>query len=218
MKTCRAPITKPWHRQSRKLSVPYSRRVRSHGKKPTFCCRLSKVKGDKFSHAHTLHVFCIITLNPGCARALMQKHGERYIWVNPPAIPLSTEEMDSVFALPYQRIPHPSYGDARIPAADMIRFSINIMRGCFGGCSFCSITEHEGRIIQSRSEDSIVNEIEAVATRFPALPGTSLTSAALPPTCICCAASHRARSRPVVACRACIRTSAHIWIPTTNRR
>ena len=56
----------------------------------------------------------------------MQKHGERYIWINPPAIPLSTEEMDSVFALPYKRVPHPSYGDARIPAYEMIRFSINI--------------------------------------------------------------------------------------------
>jgi len=65
-----------------------------------------------------------------------QKHGERFIWINPPAIPLSTEEMDSVFALPYKRVPHPAYGNARIPAYEMIRFSINIMRGCFGGCSF----------------------------------------------------------------------------------
>lgn len=92
----------------------------------------------------------------------MQKHGDRYVWINPPAIPLSTEEMDSVFALPYKRVPHPAYGNARIPAYEMIRFSVNIMRGCFGGCSFCSITEHEGRIIQSRSEDSIINEIEAI--------------------------------------------------------
>lgn len=90
------------------------------------------------------------------------KHGDRYVWINPPAIPLSTEEMDSVFALPYKRVPHPAYGNARIPAYEMIRFSVNIMRGCFGGCSFCSITEHEGRIIQSRSEDSIINEIEAI--------------------------------------------------------
>ena len=101
----------------------------------------------------------------------MQKHGERYIWINPPAIPLSTEEMDSVFALPYKRVPHPSYGDARIPAYEMIRFSINIMRGCFGGCSFCSITEHEGRIIQSRSEDSIINEIEAIRDTVPGFTG-----------------------------------------------
>ncbi len=97
----------------------------------------------------------------------MQKHGDRYVWINPPAIPLSTEEMDSVFALPYKRVPHPAYGNARIPAYEMIRFSVNIMRGCFGGCSFCSITEHEGRIIQSRSEDSIINEIEAIRDTVP---------------------------------------------------
>ncbi|HDP7571992.1 TPA: radical SAM protein, partial [Escherichia coli] len=88
-----------------------------------------------------------------------------------PAIPLSTEEMDSVFALPYKRVPHPAYGNARIPAYEMIRFSVNIMRGCFGGCSFCSITEHEGRIIQSRSEDSIINEIEAIRDTVPGFTG-----------------------------------------------
>lgn len=101
----------------------------------------------------------------------MQKHGDRYVWINPPAIPLSTEEMDSVFALPYKRVPHPAYGNARIPAYEMIRFSVNIMRGCFGGCSFCSITEHEGRIIQSRSEDSIINEIEAIRDTVPGFTG-----------------------------------------------
>ncbi|MGB9096147.1 YgiQ family radical SAM protein [Erwinia sp.] len=120
-----------------------------------------KVKNDKVLYAHASRILHHET-NPGCARALMQKHGDRYIWLNPPAIPLTTPEMDSVFALPYQRAPHPSYGDRKIPAWDMIRFSVNIMRGCFGGCSFCSITEHEGRIIQSRSEDSIVAEIEAI--------------------------------------------------------
>ena len=117
-------------------------------------------------YAHTSRILHHET-NPGCARALMQKHGDRYIWINPPAIPLSTEEMDSVFALPYQRVPHPSYGKSPIPAYDMIRFSINIMRGCYGGCSFCSITEHEGRIIQSRSEDSIIREIEEIRDKVP---------------------------------------------------
>jgi uncharacterized radical SAM protein YgiQ len=97
--------------------------------------------------------------NPGNARALVQRHGERDVWINPPPIPLTMEEMDYVFDLPYQRRPHPHYGDARIPAYEMIRFSVNIMRGCFGGCTFCSITEHEGRIIQSRSHDSILREI-----------------------------------------------------------
>ncbi|NUU66797.1 YgiQ family radical SAM protein [Enterobacteriaceae bacterium BIT-l23] len=129
-----------------------------------------KVQNDKVLYAHASRILHHET-NPGCARALMQKHGDRYIWLNPPAIPLSTEEMDGVFGLPYQRVPHPSYGRRKIPAYDMIRFSINIMRGCFGGCSFCSITEHEGRIIQSRSEDSIINEIEAIRDSVPGFTG-----------------------------------------------
>ena len=129
-----------------------------------------KVKGDKVLYAHTSRILHHET-NPGCARALMQKHGDRYVWINPPAIPLTTPEMDSVFALPYQRVPHPSYGQDRIPAYDMIRFSVNIMRGCYGGCSFCSTTEHEGRIIQSRSEDSIVREIEEIRDKVPGFTG-----------------------------------------------
>ncbi|CNH46659.1 YgiQ family radical SAM protein [Yersinia pekkanenii] len=129
-----------------------------------------KVKADKVLYAHTSRILHHET-NPGCARALMQKHGDRYIWINPPAIPLSTEEMDSVFGLPYQRVPHPAYGKSLIPAYDMIRFSVNIMRGCYGGCSFCSITEHEGRIIQSRSEDSIIREIEEIRDKVPGFTG-----------------------------------------------
>ncbi|MGL4600214.1 MAG: YgiQ family radical SAM protein, partial [Plesiomonas sp.] len=129
-----------------------------------------KVKNDKVLYAHTSRILHHET-NPGCARALMQKHADRYVWINPPAIPLTTEEMDGVFGLPYQRIPHPSYGKAKIPAYDMIRFSINIMRGCYGGCSFCSITEHEGRIIQSRSEDSIISEIEEIRDKVPGFTG-----------------------------------------------
>ena len=109
--------------------------------------------------------------NPGCARALFQRHGDRSIWVNPPAYPLETHEMDDVFGLPYQRIPHPRYGDAKIPAYDMIKTSVNIMRGCFGGCSFCSITEHEGRIIQSRSQESIIEEIEQIRDKVPGFTG-----------------------------------------------
>ncbi|BAS68187.1 YgiQ family radical SAM protein [Bathymodiolus septemdierum thioautotrophic gill symbiont] len=116
---------------------------------------------DKYLYAHTSRVFHLET-NPGNARALVQRHGNRDVWLNPPPIPLTMEEFDSVFELPYTRQPHPSYGDLKIPAFDMIRFSINIMRGCFGGCTFCSITEHEGRIIQSRSEDSVIREIETI--------------------------------------------------------
>ncbi len=150
--TVRAPKPKPWEKTYVLL--------------PSF----EKVKGDKVLYAHTSRILHHET-NPGCARALMQKHGDRYVWINPPAIPLSTEEMDAVFALPFQRVPHPSYGKATIPAYDMIRFSINIMRGCYGGCSFCSITEHEGRIIQSRSEESIVREIEEIRDNVPGFTG-----------------------------------------------
>ncbi len=109
--------------------------------------------------------------NPGNARALTQAHGERDVWLNPPPVPLTTPEMDHVFGLPYARAPHPVYGDAKIPAWEMIRFSINIMRGCFGGCTFCSITEHEGRIIQSRSEASVLQEIEAIRDKAPGFTG-----------------------------------------------
>ena len=95
---------------------------------------------------------------PECARAGAASRRHR-VWLNPPPIPLTTPEMDWVYELPYRRRPHPSYGDANIPAYKMIRFSVAIQRGCFGGCTFCSITEHEGRIIQSRSEDSVAREI-----------------------------------------------------------
>ena len=109
--------------------------------------------------------------NPGNARALVQNQGGQKIWFNPPPIPLSTEEMDYVFDFDYARVPHPVYGDARIPAYEMIRFSVNIMRGCFGGCTFCSITEHEGRIIQNRSQNSILREIEAMRDKVPGFTG-----------------------------------------------
>jgi uncharacterized radical SAM protein YgiQ len=109
--------------------------------------------------------------NPGNARPLVQRHGDRELWVTAPPIPLATPEMDGVYDLPYARAPHPAYGDAKIPAWEMIRFSVTIMRGCFGGCSFCSITEHEGRIIQSRSEGSILKEIENVRDKTEGFTG-----------------------------------------------
>jgi uncharacterized radical SAM protein YgiQ len=129
-----------------------------------------QVKDDPVLYAHASRTFHLES-NPGNARALIQAHGDRDVWLNPPPIPLTTEEMDHVFGLPYARAPHPSYGDARIPAWEMIRFSVNIMRGCFGGCTFCSITEHEGRIIQSRSEASILHEIEQIRDRTPGFTG-----------------------------------------------
>ena len=109
--------------------------------------------------------------NPGNARPLVQRHGDRDLWLNPPPIPLTSDEMDAVYDLPYARAPHPSYGDAKIPAWDMIKFSVTIMRGCFGGCTFCSITEHEGRIIQNRSEGSILREIEKIRDKTPGFTG-----------------------------------------------
>ncbi|MCH2158585.1 MAG: YgiQ family radical SAM protein [Oleiphilaceae bacterium] len=129
-----------------------------------------KVSRDPVLYAHAARVIHIET-NPANAHTLVQKHGERYVWVNPPPIPLETEELDMVFEQNFQRVPHPSYGDARIPAYEMIRFSVNIMRGCFGGCSFCSITEHEGRVIQSRSEDSVIREIENIRDKTPGFTG-----------------------------------------------
>ena len=129
-----------------------------------------QVSVDPVLYAHASRVFHLES-NPGNARPLIQAHGERNVWLNPPPIPLTTPEMDGVFDLPYARAPHPSYGDAKIPAWEMIRFSVNIMRGCFGGCTFCSITEHEGRIIQSRSEDSIIREIEEMRDKTPGFTG-----------------------------------------------
>ncbi|MDP2099823.1 MAG: YgiQ family radical SAM protein [Methylobacter sp.] len=128
------------------------------------------VKDDPILYAHASRVMHGET-NPGNARALIQLHGNRQVWINPPPIPLTTKEMDGVFDLPYSRVPHKAYGSANVPAFEMIQHSVNIMRGCFGGCTFCSITEHEGRIIQSRSEDSIIKEIEAIRDTSPAFTG-----------------------------------------------
>ncbi|MDO8270990.1 MAG: YgiQ family radical SAM protein [Gammaproteobacteria bacterium] len=131
----------------------------------------NKVKNDPALYAHASRVLHQES-NPHNARVLVQKHDTKEIWINQPPIPLETDEMDGVFDLPYQRRPHPSYGDAKIPAYDMIKTSVNIMRGCFGGCTFCSITEHEGRIIQSRSEESILREIELIRDQVPGFTGT----------------------------------------------
>jgi uncharacterized radical SAM protein YgiQ len=160
-----------------KLKVPP--RDRSVIRLPSY----EQVKSDPVLYAHANRILHLET-NPGNARALVQAHGEgvtaRDVWITPPPIPLTTAEMDLVFDLPYARSPHPSYADengshdgsTKIPAWEMIRFSINIMRGCFGGCTFCSITEHEGRIIQSRSEDSVIKEIEDIRDKVKGFTGT----------------------------------------------
>ncbi|MCE7661524.1 YgiQ family radical SAM protein [Vibrio fluvialis] len=130
-----------------------------------------KLQNDRILYAHASRVLHLET-NPYSGRALLQSHGNRELWVNQAPIPLSTEEMDFVFDLPYARVPHPMYGKAKIPAYDMIKTSVNIMRGCFGGCSFCSITEHEGRIIQNRSKESIINELKEIRDKVPGFTGT----------------------------------------------
>ncbi len=129
-----------------------------------------QVKDDPVLYAHSSRVFHLET-NPGNARALVQAHGDRLVWLNPPPIPLTSAELDRIYELPYARVPHPAYGQTRNPAWEMIRFSVNIMRGCFGGCTFCSITEHEGRIIQSRSEDSVIREVESIRDSTPGFTG-----------------------------------------------
>ena len=128
------------------------------------------VRDDPVLYAHASRVLHKET-NPYNAAALIQAHDDRDVWINPPPIPLETEELDWVFELPYARLPHPSYGGAKVPAFEMIQHSVNIMRGCFGGCTFCSITEHEGRIIQNRSEDSIIREVERIRDTSPAFTG-----------------------------------------------
>jgi len=130
-----------------------------------------QVRTTKKLYAHTSRILHLET-NPGNAKTLIQAHGDRYVLLNPPAIPLKTKELDRLFEFSYTRLPHPVYENKKIPAYEMIRFSVNIMRGCFGGCTFCSITEHEGRIIQNRSEDSIINEIETIRDKVPGFTGT----------------------------------------------
>jgi len=146
---------------------PHLNRERTLVRLPSF----EQVSDDPVLYAHASRVFHLET-NPGNARPLVQAHGDRDVWLNPPPFPLTTPELDRVYGLPYARRPHSAYGVARIPAWEMIRFSINIMRGCFGGCTFCSITEHEGRIIQSRSEASILREIEEIRDHTPGFTGT----------------------------------------------
>jgi len=149
-----------------RLAARKERRAHTVVRLPSY----ERVKDDPVLYAHASRTFHLES-NPGNARALVQAHGERDVWLNPPPIPLSTEELDGVYELPYARRPHPSYGEAKIPAWEMIRFSVNIMRGCFGGCTFCSITEHEGRIIQSRSEESVLREIEEMRDKTPGFTG-----------------------------------------------
>ena len=141
-------------------------RERSYIRLPSY----EKVESDPVMYAHASRILHVES-NPGNARPLVQAHGANDLWINPPPHPLETKELDSVYELPYARLPHPKYGDQKIPAYDMIRFSVSIQRGCFGGCTFCSITEHEGRIIQNRSEASILREVEEIRDHVPGFTG-----------------------------------------------
>jgi uncharacterized radical SAM protein YgiQ len=146
--------------------VPNAQREHSVIRLPSF----EQVSADAVLYAHASRILHLES-NPGNARALVQRHGNWELWLNPPPIPLATSDMDAIYELPYARRPHPVYGAAKIPAYHMIRFSVAIQRGCFGGCTFCSITEHEGRIIQSRSEDSVIREIETIRDKVSGFTG-----------------------------------------------
>ncbi|TNF38176.1 MAG: YgiQ family radical SAM protein, partial [Deltaproteobacteria bacterium] len=146
--------------------VPRRLRARTALRLPAF----EEVAGDPLLYAHASRVLHR-EANPHNARVLVQRHGDRELWVNPPPIPLTTPEMDHVYGRPFARVPHPRYDGRKIPAYEMIRFSVTIQRGCFGGCTFCSITEHEGRIIQNRSEGSILREIEEMRDTLPGFTG-----------------------------------------------
>jgi uncharacterized radical SAM protein YgiQ len=146
--------------------VPNAQRETSFVRLPAY----EAARDDPVLYAHASRILHVES-NPGNARALVQRHGDADVWLNPPPIPLTMKEMDALYELPYRRMPHPAYAGAKIPAYEMIRFSIAIQRGCFGGCTFCSITEHEGRIIQSRSEDSVIREIETIRDTVPGFTG-----------------------------------------------
>jgi uncharacterized radical SAM protein YgiQ len=136
------------------------------GSRPPFAdaCILppfEQVKTDKLTFAEATRLIHINT-NPFNAKTLVQLHDREAIVVNPPDLPLSQQEMDAVYDLPYTRRPHSSYTEP-IPAFEMIKDSVTLMRGCFGGCTFCSITAHQGRIIQSRSQESVLREVRKMA-------------------------------------------------------
>jgi uncharacterized radical SAM protein YgiQ len=163
----KAPAAEPVQLTDKQIHQKWGDRSRTVIRLPAY----EDVAQDPVLYAHASRLMHLET-NPGNARCLIQRHGQRNVWINPMPIPLTTPEIDAVFDLPYNRRPHTSYGTAKIPAYDMIKNSINIMRGCFGGCTFCSITEHEGRIIQSRSEDNIIREIENIRDKSLGFTGT----------------------------------------------
>lgn len=140
-------------------TVPADIRLYSHEE----CLKDKKKQAMNFRHIEE-------ESNKYEASRILQETGEYLIVVNPPYPPLSQEELDRSFDLPYTRLPHPKYKGKRIPAYDMIKFSVNIHRGCFGGCAFCTISAHQGKFIASRSKESILREVEAI-TGLPGFKG-----------------------------------------------
>jgi uncharacterized radical SAM protein YgiQ len=120
-----------------------------------------EVRADKRKFAQATKIIHQET-NPLNARPLVQIHDRQAVVCNPPALPISQDDMDRVYGLPYTRTPHPMYKGLKIPAHEVVKDSVTIMRGCFGGCTFCSITAHQGRIIQSRSQESVLAELRAM--------------------------------------------------------
>jgi len=127
------------------------------------------VKADKHAFARATRIIHQET-NPLNAKGLVQYHDRQAVVANPPGLPIGQEDMDRIYGLPYTRRPHPCYGREPIPAFETVKDSVTIMRGCFGGCTFCSITAHQGRIIQSRSQESILGELAAMG-RDPGFSG-----------------------------------------------
>ena len=127
------------------------------------CLSNLKLHADNFRHIEE-------ESNKIKAQRLLQKTGKTWVVVNPPFPPLTQEELDHSFDLPYTRLPHPKYKGKRIPAYEMIKFSVNLHRGCFGGCAFCTISAHQGKFIMSRSKESILREVKEI-TKMPDFKG-----------------------------------------------
>src|SRR5690606_34694708 len=121
-----------------------------------------EVERDKIAFAEATRLIHLET-NPYNAKTLLQRHDRQTVVCTPPRLPESREAMDAIYDLPYTRKPHPSYKEP-IPAFEVVKDSVTIMRGCFGGCTYCSIPPHPGPIVQSRSKDSIVREVKRMAT------------------------------------------------------
>ena len=136
---------------------PARRRRPRRSSLPSF----EEVKADKRKFAQATKVIHQET-NPLNAKTLVQFHDRQAVVCNPPALPISQDDMDRVYGLPYTRKPHPMYKGQKIPAYEVVKDSVTIMRGCFGGCTFCSITAHQGRIIQSRSQESVLAELRSM--------------------------------------------------------